>query len=510
MEPFSSESLKAIFQFVSQDSNRLISRENSLLEFKEAFNWSNRDLYCKSLAAFANARGGYIVFGVKDKPRDLVGLQNNRFEEMDPARVTEHLNTQISPELDWDWSLYEVNTMKVGLIYVYEAQRKPVLMMRNSSEFKESDIFYRYRGRSERIKYAELKRLIEDERQKEAQLWRTHIQQIATIGVHQASIFDSSSGELTDGQGKTFLIDQSLIPKLKFVREGKFSETAGTPTLRLIGDLTSASSVQPVRQKVKYKNIRTTDITVAFLKSEKPEDPLEYFRSICTESSAYLPIYYFLHLSKLSPADAIQVLEELESKSQSTPILLKRLSQVEDFTPTSTLNSGTVAAAAKLKYLKLIKSKNLPLLQDIKDIKYLLESIRYCKKADLEWDYLSPYLINIMKNCMSISSLSDPFRRAICHLDILFYQSTVRKRVNLLDKIDGAPVEPIMTKTSVAYLTGLEIKIGQRVLHPSFGFGTVVKKIGTAGKEIVQVAFGNDKKLLDPKFAKLSAMKDVL
>ena len=52
-------------------------QHNGWQEFKISFNWNSRDKYAKSMVAFANNKGGYIVFGVKDKPRDLVRLQSN-------------------------------------------------------------------------------------------------------------------------------------------------------------------------------------------------------------------------------------------------------------------------------------------------------------------------------------------------------------------------------------------------------------------------------------------------
>jgi len=52
------------------------TQQNGWQEFKISFNWNSRDKYAKSMAAFANNKGGYIVFGVKDKPLDLVGLQS--------------------------------------------------------------------------------------------------------------------------------------------------------------------------------------------------------------------------------------------------------------------------------------------------------------------------------------------------------------------------------------------------------------------------------------------------
>jgi len=66
---------KAIFQFRSSASNQLKSRESGWLEFKESFNWNAKSKYAKSIAAFANRKGGYLVYGVRNSPRELIGLK---------------------------------------------------------------------------------------------------------------------------------------------------------------------------------------------------------------------------------------------------------------------------------------------------------------------------------------------------------------------------------------------------------------------------------------------------
>ena len=50
------------------------------------------------MVAFANNKGGYIVFGVKDKPRDLVGLKSNNFEDVDEAKITAYINSVFAPK----------------------------------------------------------------------------------------------------------------------------------------------------------------------------------------------------------------------------------------------------------------------------------------------------------------------------------------------------------------------------------------------------------------------------
>ena len=43
----------------------LKSRESNTVEFKESFNKSNTPKYAKTMAAYANNRGGYIILVLK-------------------------------------------------------------------------------------------------------------------------------------------------------------------------------------------------------------------------------------------------------------------------------------------------------------------------------------------------------------------------------------------------------------------------------------------------------------
>ena len=53
-----------------------------MLEFKESFNLGNMDEYAKTMAAFANNRGGIIIFGVKDNPRIPIGIRKEKFDNI--------------------------------------------------------------------------------------------------------------------------------------------------------------------------------------------------------------------------------------------------------------------------------------------------------------------------------------------------------------------------------------------------------------------------------------------
>jgi predicted HTH transcriptional regulator len=130
---FSVSELAPIFLLEKQESDRLKSRENGFLEFKESFNWESRLKYAKTMAAFANSRGGYIVFGVTDKPRTAKGLQSEKFENFDPAKISEILNEYFNPEINWEIGTHEFLNRKFGIIYVSSSENKPVICSKSAS-----------------------------------------------------------------------------------------------------------------------------------------------------------------------------------------------------------------------------------------------------------------------------------------------------------------------------------------------------------------------------------------
>lgn len=161
-EPFSQENLNEIFRPFPNYPDRLISRESSWVEFKQSFNWGNREEYGKTLAAFTNNRGGYIVFGIGNNPRLLIGLKSDNFENFDPAKLTEYLNESFSPEISWNIHLHEIRGKLFGLIYAEESLDKPVIARKNvGTIIKEGEIYYWYRGRTEKIKFSELRQVID-------------------------------------------------------------------------------------------------------------------------------------------------------------------------------------------------------------------------------------------------------------------------------------------------------------------------------------------------------------
>lgn len=424
--PFSQEDLNEIFKISPTDSERVISRESSTLEFKESFGWTSLAKYLKTGAAYANAKGGYIVFGIANRPHRLCGLSETNlrlFEDIDPEKMSRNFNDHFAPEIQWTIQEYDLRGKIFGLLYIHEAKDKPVICTKDAGkELKEGDIYYRYRGRSERIKYPELRAMLEAKRENEQRLWMKHLENIARIGVREAGIFDLHTGSVT-GSGGSFLIDESLLSQLSFIKEGEFSEIKGKPTLKLIGQvepLAGSALGSTKKQIIKTKGIRTADIILGTLSQENVPEPDEYIKQICFESTAFLPVYYFIKKSGLTLDQTIEMLDGVLSRSPTRPRLIERLK--DQNTQELAISSGsTPAASKKRKYAESLRKKKINTSLSGKELQYCLQAIRGLTVDEIKSN--SKYLRDLLRtwyNKYYVSAkgpLADNLRRAICWVD---------------------------------------------------------------------------------------------
>ena len=94
----------------------LYHRESQTLEFKEAFNFAGLAEYFRDFAAFANNKGGWLIFGVKDRPkRELIGLNEKsatQLDKFDPEKITGFLLEIFSSNIQWEHDVIEIDGLK--------------------------------------------------------------------------------------------------------------------------------------------------------------------------------------------------------------------------------------------------------------------------------------------------------------------------------------------------------------------------------------------------------------
>ena len=238
----------------------LKSRESNTVEFKESFNKNSTAKYAKTMAAYSNHRGGYIIFGVKDNPRTIVGLKNDNFENMSQEQFSEAINSLFAPAMEWDCGSLIIESpstdvtgtsqsLKIGWIYTSEAEYKPIIAQKSNDgeKINSGDVYYRYRARSEKIKYAEMSRMVEERTKKEREGLLRLFEVIRDNKTANLGIVNYSNGKISTPYGVDVAFDRKLVTqvlkKAKFIKEGSFNETDGIPVIKVTGNIDLAEEV---------------------------------------------------------------------------------------------------------------------------------------------------------------------------------------------------------------------------------------------------------------------------
>jgi hypothetical protein len=239
----------------------LKKRESFDLEYKQNFQLGDNLLkYIKSLVGMANNKGGKIIFGVQDSPHIPKGMTNIKFNETDPKIIDKTIREYFSQELIWKSDVYKIEEKEFGVLIVEESENKPVICKKNKDGvLREGAVYYRYRGETKEIEYAELQKILDKEKEKEKLLWLKHITQISTIGPKNVQLLDTYKGEIKTGEGR-ILIDKNILDKIKFVQEGKFVETGGSPTLKLVGEISGVVDAENILPNDKVYPLFTKDL----------------------------------------------------------------------------------------------------------------------------------------------------------------------------------------------------------------------------------------------------------
>ena len=178
----------------------------------------------RSIAGLANNKGGYLLFGVKDKAYELIGLRDDTFKNTDSAEFSRIITTSLDPVPDYAITSLEIDGKTLGVIYVCPHDNRPVVAIKGmNKDLAEGAIYYRYVGESKPIKPGELRQIIAHREQRAVSEFA---RSMARVALGSAATLDLNTGEVK-GRAGGFIIDKDLLPKIQFIREGDFSETRG-------------------------------------------------------------------------------------------------------------------------------------------------------------------------------------------------------------------------------------------------------------------------------------------
>ena len=436
--PLSEFKIQKLFTPNPQNINYIKARESTTIEYKESYNHGSMAQYFKTMAAFANTDGGYIIFGIADNPRKFNGLSDKSkrlFESIRIEEFTNNLNDYFQPSIKWINDIFEYNDRTYGIIYTYPLDNKPCICskMYSNSEKKysleEGDIYYRYRGRSQKIKYAELEAIFDKNREKESKKWIELIKNIAKIGVSNASVLNLSNGEL-QFDDSTIVMDKELIDSINFIKEGKFVEKGGTPTLKLMGTIKDIHTFDGIIVKTsELKAIEPSDIITNFLSNKVVDSPIEFIKVIMNCNSGFQPIYYYIKQSERDIDWIKKFINDSGKDTQTIKLLSSRLNgRLEKKQELKSNDSD--ANYFKRRYFSYLKNKKLKndlseFLEEKHQI-WLLQSFMYLDDMKIIENelYYKDILLKLYEKLLKNKrgNVASCFRKAICRLDeVLFF-----------------------------------------------------------------------------------------
>mgnify|MGYP005857644549 CR=1 FL=1 len=257
---------KVVEELLRLKAGTLFHREGQELEFKEQFSLAALADYFRDFAAFSNNRGGYLIYGVADAPRTLIGISKKsieQFEKLDPERITGFILQTFSSDINWESGLFEVANMQFGVFRIREASTKPIIAKKDEGKdqiIKNGEIYYRYGGRTQKIQFAELESLINKRIKQNNDQWLDLMSKIGRAGPNNAAILDTEKSLIEKDNSKILVLDEDLARKLKFIKEGSFTEKSGAATLKLVGDVVPIAKVEIVK-KIKEDLIKEYPLT---------------------------------------------------------------------------------------------------------------------------------------------------------------------------------------------------------------------------------------------------------
>lgn len=418
--PLDEQSVLNALQLTDSEPPTVGVDESELVEWKKSFNWSNRAAYIKTIVGLANNRGGYLVFGIDPQLKQVIGITPGKLDGRDSADIAQFLGSCFSPTPNIEKREIELRGFNIGVIHVGEFGRlsKPIVCQRQvGKDLREGDIFYRYPGLTTRIRFSELLLLLQERDAAIRKDWMNLFERIEAHGPENVALFNMVSGE-GEARGGKFLIEETLIDQLSFIREGEFSEKQGAPTLKLIGELQAIGEegLQPVKKIT--QQITWTQSIHDFANRVVVEDPLAYIRALCHLPTRWLPIYYYIQQARISLTDAISLIELVDATHPTSQrFQIERLK-------TARLPSNVPARHTQSDFRNWITSKQDLNLDDPEIALRFLKATATLSGSEMELEYLFPRLSkcnDLHHSPAAPKDLSSWIKSAACVIDYKIY-----------------------------------------------------------------------------------------
>lgn len=394
-------------------------------ECKENFNLRRFGKALRTIAGFANNRGGYLFFGVRDMPHDFVvcGLADNRFTTTDQNAFSQTIRSVLEPTPRFRIANIKLDDFSVGIIHVEPHSAKPVIASKGEGEVAEGAIYYRYPGETRPICYPDLRAILDERDQQSRAAIIPMVERLIELGPNRAMVANLAEGQL-EGQGRPILIESQSLERIKFIREGEFDEVQGAPTLRVVGDAHAlpAEVLMPVRTV--REEITVDAILRNFLTRNPVEQPLAYFGQVSHEQGWILPVFFYLHLAGASRKNAIEALKSSKHAKPKTRHELTRLL-------TGKRSLFQKAGGARLEALSKFRAGETASITGLSDAHSVADALSGISEDDAR---MFDQVHNLLSQCRMQWEAIDDGKSLL---------SKIRRAAARLDELEYGPMVPI-------------------------------------------------------------------
>lgn len=161
---------KGFREWTSKDLSVIIDndvyKENEFIDYKENFavlecldkaqKKKKQDEFRHDVCSFANANGGYLIFGIKEEagvPKDILGVEIDNIDRFELDRRNELFGIMpIVPTVEFSF-IHLKNQRYVVIIKVSKGSHKPYIYVENEGVFK---FFIRRGNRKQAMSYMEI------------------------------------------------------------------------------------------------------------------------------------------------------------------------------------------------------------------------------------------------------------------------------------------------------------------------------------------------------------------
>lgn len=414
-EVFSGRNSSLQFAKDTQGNWRVSGGETDRIECKRTFRLSPEHRFgevVKAIAGMANNKGGDILFGVEDGTLVVHGLADDEFDRSDPAAINRILASALDPVPHIRKTSVDLDGHRIGILSVEAHTHSPVIALKMiGHDVKEGCIYFRYVGETRVIKPGELRQIIARREQRAVAEFSRRMMGVATGA--QATL-DLESGQV-QGTAGAFVIDQTLLPQLQFIREGDFSETKGAPALRLVGDVQPVDTAAREKARIIRDAVTPDSVIRNFLMDEKVADPLQYIHAQVHCQRRWLPLWYYVRRTEMSLDDLV---EDLRSQVATHPSSRDAVVQRLRKTQTSfKVHPGKPAAILG----RILAGETLPIGTNAENMA-TANAIMALPDGFIGAEALKPSVLEMLDKAPEGAVSRSAIYRAACRLDELLYR----------------------------------------------------------------------------------------